>query len=106
MAKGIIYAPKTARRGELVEIRAIVAHAMETGHRVDSDGRTLPRDIVTRVECRWAGELVLAADLFPAVAANPYLSFFVVASRSGPVTVRWQGDKGFDHSETVQVEVS
>ena len=105
MATGILHVPKTARVGEVIEIRATVAHPMETGHRAASDGRTPLRDIVRRVECRWGGELVFAADLHPAVAANPYLAFHAVAVRSGLLAVRWQGDSGFDHSESVQIEV-
>jgi sulfur-oxidizing protein SoxZ len=105
MAKGIVFAPARAKRGERIEIRASAQHPMETGQRVDSNGNTLPRDIVRRVECHWAGELVFAADLFPAIAANPYLAFHVVATNGGPLTLRWLGDHGFDLSETVQVEV-
>lgn len=106
MARGIIHAPRTATRGQVIEIRALVGHAMETGHRAGGEGGTLPRDIVRRVECRWGGELVFAADLHPAVAANPYLSFHVVAQAGGAMTVRWLGDNGFDHSETVNIEVA
>ena len=56
---------------------------METGYRVDADGRVLPRDIVRRFECRYDGELVFGADLFPAIAANPYLAFSALAVDSG-----------------------
>ena len=105
MARGIVFAPARAKRGERIEIRASVQHPMETGHRADGEGNTVPRDIVRRVECRWAGELVFAADLFPAVAANPYLAFHVIATVGGPLTMRWLGDKGFEVSETVRVEV-
>jgi sulfur-oxidizing protein SoxZ len=106
MAKGIVFAPKSARRGEVIEIRATAQHPMETGYRAAADGSTLPRDLVRRVECRWGGELVFAADLHAAIAANPYVAFHAVASASGPLTVRWQGDRGFDLSETVQIEVA
>ena len=60
-----------AQPGEAIEIRATIAHAMETGLRPDDEGKVVPRDIVTRFECRLDGALVFAADLFPAVAANP-----------------------------------
>lgn len=106
MARGIVFAPARAKRGDVIDVRATAQHPMETGQRADSEGRTVPLDIVRRVECRWGGELVFAADLFAAVAANPYLAFSVVALASGPLTVRWQGDKGFEISETVQVEVT
>lgn len=106
MARTLVFAPKTARRGEVIEIRASIAHAMETGLRVDSEGRVLPRDILTRFECRYDGELVFAADLFTAIAANPLLSFHTVATASGTLSLTWRGDNGFAQTETVAITVT
>lgn len=106
MARAIIHAPKTARPGELVQIRALIAHTMETGHRPDSEGRRVPRDILRRFECRYGDELVFAADLFAAIAANPTLSFFTVAQASGTLSCSWTGDNGFAHTERVEITVA
>jgi sulfur-oxidizing protein SoxZ len=100
-ARTLIHVPQGARRGEVVEVRATIAHPMETGHRPDSAGRLVPRDIVTRFECRLDGELVFAADLYPAIAANPYLGFALRAERSGTLVFLWEGDHGFRHQESV-----
>ncbi len=96
----LIAVPAQARRGEVVPIRATIQHVMESGFRPDGQGRTLPRDIVTRFECRLDGQLVFAADLYPAVAANPYLSFVLRAERSGQLAFSWSGDNGFSHGES------
>ena len=104
--RALLNLPKTARRGDVIEVRATVAHPMETGYRADADGRVLPRDIVRRVECRYGGEVVFSAELHPAIAANPYLAFHLVATSSGPLTVSWSGDNGFQHSESAQLEVT
>ena len=104
--RALVFAPKTARRGEVLEIRATVQHPMETGHRSDSAGGVLPRDILRRIECRWDGELVFAADLHAAVAANPLLAFPVVALASGTLSVSWTGDNGFAHTESVAISVA
>ncbi|MFN3569383.1 MAG: thiosulfate oxidation carrier complex protein SoxZ [Polaromonas sp.] len=106
MARTLINAPSTARRGELVEIRTTIAHPMETGFRPGSDGKILPRDIIQRVSCRYNGELVFSAELFSAVAANPYLAFHTVATESGTLVLSWEGDKGFSHSETITLRVT
>jgi sulfur-oxidizing protein SoxZ len=106
MARALIFAPKTARRGEVIEVRALIAHAMETGHRPDSEGRVLPRDILRRMECRYDGELVFAADLHPAIAANPLLAFHTVATRSGDISITWTGDNGFAQTESVALLVT
>ena len=104
--RALLTVPATARRGDVIEIRAVVQHPMETGYRVASEGQKLARDLVRRVECRFDGELVFAADLHPAIAANPYLAFRMLASGSGTLTVSWQGDQGFAHSESAFLTVS
>ena len=42
----LIQVPATARRGEVIEVRATIAHPMETGFRPGADGRPVPRDVV------------------------------------------------------------
>lgn len=103
--RAVVTAPARVTRGDVFEVRLLVQHAMESGHRADSGGRLLPRDIIRRVDCTLAGQLVFAADLHAAVAANPYLSFTLRATQSGALVVRWRGDNGFEHRETVNVEV-
>jgi sulfur-oxidizing protein SoxZ len=98
-ARTLINIP-AARNGEVIEIRATLGHPMETGHRPDSQGQRVPRDIVTRFECKLDGERVFGMDLFPAIAANPYIAFTLRAQRSGTLTFTWEGDNGFAHSET------
>lgn len=102
----LIHVPAQAKRGDVVEIRTTIGHAMETGHRPDAEGRLVPRDIVTRFECRLDGVVVFAADLFPAVAANPYVAFPLRADRSGTLVFTWEGDRGFRHRESVPFVVA
>ncbi|HEY6511633.1 MAG TPA: thiosulfate oxidation carrier complex protein SoxZ [Burkholderiaceae bacterium] len=106
MARALIHVPTTARKGEVVEVRTLIAHAMETGYRAGADGRTLPRDIIRRFSCRYNGELVFAADLYPAMAANPYLAFFLTADTSGSLTFTGEGDNGFAQTESATITVT
>jgi sulfur-oxidizing protein SoxZ len=105
MARAIVNVPAVAKRGEVVEVRALIAHPMETGHRVGADGRRIPRDIIRRFTCRYDGEIVFAAELFPAIAANPYFAFDIVATASGTLAFTWEGDHGFAQTETVAIRV-
>jgi hypothetical protein len=59
---------------------------METGYRPGSDGKRLPRDIIQRFSCRYDGDTVFAADLYPAISANPFLAFHTVATRKAART--------------------
>ena len=106
MARTLIDAPASAKRGDIVEIRMLIAHAMESGHRAGPNGNVLPRDIITRFSCRYDGELVFSADLYPAIAANPYIAFHVRAEASGMLEFEWQGDNGFAQVEQRALQVA
>lgn len=115
MARTLIDKPERAKPGEVVRIRAMIGHPMESGFRVDAQGKLVPRQIIRRFTCHLAaatgastggGELVFRADFRPAVAANPSVTFFVVApAASGTLTLRWSGDEGFEHAESVALAV-
>jgi sulfur-oxidizing protein SoxZ len=106
IGRAIVRVPAEARRGEVVEVRTLVAHPMETGFRRDSLGQPIPRDILTRLVCTYNGEEVFRADLFPAVSANPYVSFFTVATESGELTFTWTDQDGRARSETARITVT
>ncbi len=89
-----------------MNIRLLAQHPMETGYRTSSEGERLPRDLIRRVECRFEGELVFAADLYPAIAANPYIAFPLRATASGTLVVSWTGDRGFALSESARINVA
>jgi sulfur-oxidizing protein SoxZ len=106
MARSMIKAPKTAQRGEIIAIRTLIQHPMETGHRPGADGKILPQNIVRRFSCRYAGELVFSAQLYPAIAANPFLEFNTIATESGTISLTWEGDFGFTQTETISITVT
>lgn len=104
-SRALINAPANARAGEIVEIRAMLSHPMETGYRPDAQGRLIPRDIVNRFECLFEGETVFAADLFPSISANPYMAFTMRVERSGELVFRWRDDQGATLEEKRRVVV-
>lgn len=104
--RAVITLPPSIRAGEPFEVRATVAHAMETGYRSGDDGSRLARDLVRRFECRLDGELVFAADLFAAISANPYFAFWLRAERPGELSFIWRGDNGFEHREVRALQLS
>lgn len=106
MASTVINVPARARRGEVIEIRTLIRHPMETGFRPGADGRIQPRDIIQHFSCRYNGELVFSAELYSAVAANPYIAFHTVATESGTLSFHWEGDNGFTQTETAKISVA
>lgn len=106
MARALIHMPATARAGEVIEIRAIIGHAMETGYRPGADGKVLARDIIRRFSCLYNGVQVFGAELHQAISANPYIGFFTVATESGVLEFSWEGDNGFAVTEKMNLTVS
>jgi sulfur-oxidizing protein SoxZ len=105
MASALINVPKKAKRGEIIEIKTLMSHIMETGYRRTATGAIVPRDIITSFTCRYNGEEIFRADLFPAIAANPFFSFFTVATESGKFDFEWIGDKGFMETASATIAV-
>ena len=106
MARALINAPATAKRGEVIAIRATIGHPMETGFRPGDDGKILSRNLINRFSCRYNGELVFSAELFSAVSANPYLAFHTVALESGTLALTWEGDNAFTQTENLSITVT
>ena len=104
MASTLINVPANANHGEIIEIKTLVSHTMETGYRRTVTGETVPRDIITSFTCRYNGAEIFRADLFPATAANPFITFTTVATESGKFEFEWIGDNGF--SETVSASIT
>jgi sulfur-oxidizing protein SoxZ len=105
-ARVLLQVPATAKRGDVIALRATIGHVMETGYRPGADGRAVPRDILRRFTCRYNGEVVFAADLHPAIAANPYFAFHTVATDSGTLEFEWTGDNGFSQLEKREIQVT
>ena len=98
--------PETANQGEVIEIKALIQHEMESGFRRGSRGEAIPRDIITAFECKYNGEQIFSAEFHPAIAANPILTFHTIATESGTLTFTWQDQHGQSWSEDAAIEVT
>lgn len=105
MARALVNVPAKAKRGEIVEIKALIQHDMETGFRVGTSGNIIPRDIITDFVCKYNGQEIFRAELFPAISANPFFAFSTIATESGSLTFAWSGDNGFSATESAAITV-
>jgi sulfur-oxidizing protein SoxZ len=105
VASALINVPERARRGEVIEVKTLISHPMETGYRRSQLGAQIPRDIIRLFVCTYNGTEVFRAELHPAIAANPFIMFSTVATESGALAFRWTGDKGFSVTESVTITV-
>jgi sulfur-oxidizing protein SoxZ len=105
VASALINVPERARRGEVIEIKTLISHVMETGFRRTQVGALIPRDIIRRFVCTYNGTEVFRADLHPAISANPFIAFSTVATESGTLAFHWTGDNGFSVTESAAITV-
>jgi sulfur-oxidizing protein SoxZ len=105
VASALISVPAHARRGDIIEIKTLISHPMETGYRRTQLGGAIPRDIIHTFMCAYNGTEVFRAELHPAIAANPFIVFSTVATESGTLAFHWTGDSGFSVTESRAIVV-
>lgn len=103
--KVIVTVPKQAKRGEVIQIKTLAQHTMETGFRRTQYGEPIPRDIIRRFTCTYNGAEVFGMELHPSIAANPLIAFTTVAAESGTLEFRWTGDNGYEVTQTARITV-
>ncbi|CAN7187510.1 thiosulfate oxidation carrier complex protein SoxZ [Bosea sp. LjRoot237] len=89
--------PAKATAGEMIEIKTLISHEMESGQRKDAKGETIPRKIINKFSASFNGKPVFSADWFSAISANPYQSFFFKATESGEFIFTWKDDDGSEY---------
>jgi sulfur-oxidizing protein SoxZ len=105
MARALINVPRKAKRGDVIEIKTLISHIMETGFRTTQMGAVIPRDIITLFTCDYNGEEIFRAELHQAISANPFITFHTIATASGTLTFKWTGDNNYSVTETATIAV-
>lgn len=98
--------PKTAAVGEVIVIKSLISHKMESGQRKDGDGNIIPRSIINRFVCAFNGEVVIDVTLEAAISTNPFFEFEAVVPEAGDFTFTWYDDDGSVYEETKSVAIA
>jgi sulfur-oxidizing protein SoxZ len=98
--------PANAKKDEIIEIKTLISHEMESGQRKDSAGATIPRKIINSFTAAFNGKTFFEAKWHPAISANPYQSFFYKASESGEFTFSWKDDDGSTYESKAKLTVA
>lgn len=106
MSKPRIKFPEAAKVGDVIEIKTLISHVMETGQRKDSEGKTIPRDIISSLVVSFAGKEFFRASLQPGISANPYISFYLRVPGPGDIKFVWTDDAGKSIAEDMKLNVS
>jgi sulfur-oxidizing protein SoxZ len=95
--------PAQIRTGEVIEVRTLISHNMETGQRRNQEGAIVPRDIIRRFVCTLNGVEVFAMDLSPAISANPFIAFPLRVEGPGTLEMAWTNDAGDQRRTTAEL---
>ncbi len=109
MAKDVkprVKVPKTAAAGEVITIKTLISHKMESGNRKDSNGNRIPRSIINRFTCDFNGQNVIDVEMQPAISTNPFFEFQAKVPESGEFKFTWYDDNGSIYEATRAITVS
>jgi sulfur-oxidizing protein SoxZ len=104
-AKPRVKLPKSASAGEVITIKTLISHEMESGQRKDKDGNVIPRKIINKFTCEFNGAAVFSCDIDPAISANPYFEFRARVQEAGTFKFSWVDDDGAVYTDEQQIEV-
>ncbi len=105
MSKPRIRLPEQAKVGEIIEVKTLISHVMETGQRKEADGKPIPRSIINSFSAKYAGAEEFSAELHPGISANPYIAFFMRVPGPGEFEFTWVDDAGVKVVETQKLNV-
>ena len=105
-SKPRVKVPKSASAGEVITIKTLISHKMESGQRKGKDGKPIPRKIINHFEAAFNGTRIFSADIDPAVSANPYLEFSAKVEESGTFTFTWTDDDGSIYTKDAKIKVN
>ena len=98
--------PTQAKAGQVIEVKTLISHEMESGQRKDAQGKTIPRKIIKAFTAKFNGKEIFRSDWHPAISANPYLAFSVRVPETGTFEFAWHDDDGSVYRSEQKVTVS
>ncbi|MCS6931150.1 MAG: thiosulfate oxidation carrier complex protein SoxZ [Acetobacteraceae bacterium] len=96
--------PDRARPGEVIEIRMLIDHPMESGLRVGG-GAAPPRNMLSRLSVTMNGAPLFEAELKNGTSPNPYHVIFVRVDRTSDFAFAWTDEAGRSARTTARVTV-
>ncbi len=106
MAKPRVKVPKKAKKGEIIKIKTLIKHKMESGRRKNKKtGEPIPRKIINKFTATFNGKPVFTMNIEPSVSANPFIQFNMRAEESGEFEFKWTDDDGKVYSKKAKLTV-
>jgi sulfur-oxidizing protein SoxZ len=98
-----ILIPTTIRRGDVIDVRALVEHPMATGLFRDPDGNPIPAYFINDVTVTYGDREVAHFAWTSGISRDPFVEFPLVADREAPLTITWKDNKGGVFGQSVDI---
>ena len=96
---------RTKLEGDVVQVRVLMSHPMETGQRKTPEGVLIPQHFIQLVSASYKERTVLSAQWGPAISRNPYMSFkFQGAAKGEKIKISWVDNKGDSRTDEAAIE--
>ena len=108
MASGVkprVKVTKKAAAGDVITIKTLISHKMESGQRKDKEGNVITRSIINRFTCDFNGENVIDIKLEPAISTNPFFEFEAKVPEAGEFQFTWYDDDGSVYEATKSIAI-
>ena len=67
--------PKSASAGEVITIKTLISHKMESGQRKGKDGKIMTRQKLNKCNCEFKEKPVIHCDIEPELSGNTDVEF-------------------------------
>ncbi len=98
-----ILVPTTIRRGDVIDVRALVEHPMATGLFRDSEGHPIPAYFINDVSVTFGDREVAHFVWTSGLSRDPFVEFPLRADREAPLAITWKDNKGGVFQQSVDI---
>ena len=98
-----VLVPTTIRRGDVIDVRALVEHPMATGLFRDPDGHPIPAHFINDVSVTYGDREVAHFVWTSGISRDPFVEFPLRADREAPLAFTWKDNRGGVYSQRVDI---
>ncbi|MEM9577895.1 MAG: thiosulfate oxidation carrier complex protein SoxZ [Pseudomonadota bacterium] len=109
MATGVktrVKLPKTVKPGEVVTVKTLITHKMESGHRRGDTGDLIPRSIINRFTADFNGQNIIDIAMEPSISTNPFFQFDAVVPEAGRFDFAWYDEDGSVYTDSKEIAIA
>lgn len=97
--------PDECQVGDIIELRTLIKHPMETGNRKNSSGQIIPKNIIKYLKIMYDKQIIFSAEFGSGISENPYISFYMKVDDSPNVLIVWEDDRGTQWSKEILLNI-